>query len=121
MRRALLAAVLAACAGCGGGGEAAPSVSNARVAADPPPPLTYPPTRGAVPAWLKEIKPRRGLGSWYSALPSPDGGTLLAQWTGECEIPFAYFVPLDTRKRDGRCEFVTDDVREVERWQAERR
>jgi hypothetical protein len=29
---------------------------------------------------------------------SPDGKTLFAQWTAECEIPVAFFIPLDTRK-----------------------
>jgi hypothetical protein len=30
-------------------------------------------------------------GHWRFALPSPNGGTYLAQWSGECEVPTAYF------------------------------
>jgi hypothetical protein len=32
-------------------------------------------------------------GQWLSATPSPDGKTLLAEWTGECGAPTAFFVP----------------------------
>lgn len=31
-------------------------------------------------------------GFWAYALPSPDGRDLLAQWSGECEVPIAFFV-----------------------------
>lgn len=31
-------------------------------------------------------------GHWRWAIPSPDGSTLLAQWSGECEVPVAFFV-----------------------------
>jgi hypothetical protein len=31
-------------------------------------------------------------GFWAYALPSPDGHDLLAQWSGECEVPTAFFV-----------------------------
>jgi hypothetical protein len=31
-------------------------------------------------------------GFWAYALPSPDGRDLLTQWSGECEIPTAFFV-----------------------------
>ncbi|MEO8424191.1 MAG: hypothetical protein ABI595_09830 [Actinomycetota bacterium] len=31
-------------------------------------------------------------GFWAYALPSPDGRELLAQWSGECEVPTAFFV-----------------------------
>jgi hypothetical protein len=34
------------------------------------------------------------VGHWDSVVPSPDGSTLLAQWSGECEIPEAFFVSL---------------------------
>jgi hypothetical protein len=33
------------------------------------------------------------VGHWRWAAESPDGGTLLAQWSAECEIPVAFFVP----------------------------
>jgi hypothetical protein len=84
---------LALVAGCGNGNGTA-----VETAASPPPPLMYSYTDGAVPDWLREIKPQKGLGRWHNATLSPDGKTLLAQWTAECEIPIAYFVPLDTRK-----------------------
>jgi hypothetical protein len=32
-------------------------------------------------------------GQWSGGFLSPDGETLLAQWTAECEVPFAFFVP----------------------------
>ena len=32
-------------------------------------------------------------GHWSGGFLSPDGRTLLAQWTAECEVPFAFFVP----------------------------
>ena len=35
-------------------------------------------------------------GHWRAALLSPDGGRVLAQWSGECEIPTAYFVDTAT-------------------------
>jgi hypothetical protein len=35
--------------------------------------------------------PQRG--SWWWAAPSPDGRWVLAQWSGECEVPTAYLIP----------------------------
>jgi hypothetical protein len=32
-------------------------------------------------------------GHWRYALPSPDGRWVLAQWSGECEVPVAYLFP----------------------------
>jgi hypothetical protein len=37
------------------------------------------------------------VGHWADAWLSPDGETLLAQWSAECEIPIAFFVDLTTR------------------------
>jgi hypothetical protein len=34
-------------------------------------------------------------GRWRWLLPSPDGNQLLGQWSGECEIPTAFFIPTD--------------------------
>lgn len=34
------------------------------------------------------------IGHWEWAAVSPDGRTLLAQWSVECEVPFAFLVPL---------------------------
>jgi hypothetical protein len=35
------------------------------------------------------------VGHWRSVERSPDGRTLLLQWSGECEIPVAYFADAD--------------------------
>jgi hypothetical protein len=34
-----------------------------------------------------------GIGHWTKLLLSPNRRTYLAQWSGECEIPEAFFVP----------------------------
>jgi hypothetical protein len=36
--------------------------------------------------------PRRGLGRWAWAEFSPNGRSILAQWSGECESPSAYLI-----------------------------
>ena len=161
-KQLIIALAVALLAGCGSDESATTTARSA----EPPPPLFYggPVAEGPVPAWLEKIKPLRGVGHWVRAVPSPDGKTLLAQWSAECEIPLAYFVSLDTRRPkavaprhletqaiawnddgragvffmggacasgdprpglylvslDGEREFVTDDVAEVESWQAER-
>jgi hypothetical protein len=33
------------------------------------------------------------VGGWVGGYLSPGGKTLLMQWSAECEVPFAYFVP----------------------------
>ncbi len=33
-------------------------------------------------------------GHWRWALPSPDGEWILGQWSGECEVPTAFFLPV---------------------------
>jgi hypothetical protein len=33
------------------------------------------------------------VGHWSKAYLSPDGRTFLAQWSAECEVPFAFLVP----------------------------
>jgi hypothetical protein len=38
------------------------------------------------------------VGHWRNARLSPDGKTLLAQWSGECEGKIAYFVPAEGGK-----------------------
>ena len=37
------------------------------------------------------------IGHWENAWLSPDGETLLAQWSAECEIPIAFFVDVADR------------------------
>jgi hypothetical protein len=39
-------------------------------------------------------------GQWLSATPSPDGKTLLAEWSGECGAPTAFFVPTSGESPD---------------------
>ena len=34
------------------------------------------------------------VGHWAKAYLSPDGKTFLAQWSAECELPTAFFVPV---------------------------
>ena len=91
-----LAAVLAGALSLGAVGMLR---ANSGEPAHPPPspPLTHPIVTTPVPAWLQKIRPHRH-GRWVAALPSPDRKTLLAQWLAECEIPFAYFVPTDSRE-----------------------
>lgn len=36
--------------------------------------------------------PPDASGFWAYALPSPDGSSLLGQWTGECEVPSAFLL-----------------------------
>jgi hypothetical protein len=36
------------------------------------------------------------FGGWRSAKLSPDGRTVLAQWSGECEVPHTFFVDVRT-------------------------
>lgn len=43
---------------------------------------------------VAEAPPGAGGGHWRWAVPSPDGRWLLAQWSGECEIPSAWLVAL---------------------------
>jgi hypothetical protein len=38
--------------------------------------------------------PGARIGHWAKAFLSPDGKTLLAQWSAECEVPLAFFVPV---------------------------
>ncbi|HET9675301.1 MAG TPA: hypothetical protein VFP31_10885 [Gaiellaceae bacterium] len=98
MRLGVVLAALAL-AGCGGTDEQAATTAQLPQQPKPDPaPLFYPVARGSVPGWLERIKPLKGLGRWHNAMLSPDGETLLAQWTAECEIPVAFFVPVEMRK-----------------------
>jgi len=55
-------------------------------------PLVVPPAR-EINAW-----PSVGAGHWEDAAVSPDGRTWLAQWSGECEAPSAWFVDARTHQ-----------------------
>lgn len=71
MRRFAVLAFVLVLAGCGGG-------NGAQKAAAPPPLERH--------------------GHWLKVIESPDGETLLAQWSGECEFQSAYFIPADGGK-----------------------
>ncbi len=47
-------------------------------------------------SWLVALTPARapypGHGWWRRVLPDTRGTTLLAQWSGECEVPFTYLI-----------------------------
>lgn len=43
------------------------------------------------------LQPDSDLGHWRWAIPSPDGAWVLAQWSGECEVPYAWLVSVGTR------------------------
>ena len=49
--------------------------------------------------------PGAKIGHWAKAYLSPDGMTFLAQWSAECEVPFAFLVPA----RGGLPRVVTGD------------
>ena len=38
----------------------------------------------------------KALGHWRAASLSPDGATVLGQWSGECEVPTAFFIDAAT-------------------------
>jgi hypothetical protein len=50
--------------------------------------------------------PRAKVGHWAKAYLSPDGKTLLAQWSAECEVPRAFLVPV----RGGTPRVVTGEA-----------
>lgn len=50
-------------------------------------------------------EPLGPVGHWSRLFVSPDGGTLLAQWIAECEIPIAFFVSV----RGGGARAVTGE------------
>jgi len=58
--------------------------------------------RGRIPIAYPTTGP---AGHWSAGFRSPDGDTLLAQWRAECEVPYAFFVPM----RGGTPRLVTGD------------
>ena len=50
--------------------------------------------------------PGAKVGHWAKAYLSPDGKTLLAQWSAECEVPSAFVVPV----RGGTPRVVTGEA-----------
>ncbi len=73
-------------AGCGasGGGSAKPAASHGGSA-------------------TVVVKPAASAGRWVKLELSPDGKTWLGQWSGDCEVQTAYFIPA----RGGRARPVT--------------
>ncbi len=57
--------------------------------------------------WPTRAAARYRVGRWSWAALSPDGKTLLAQWSAECEVPIAYFIDL----RLGQARPVTPERR----------
>jgi len=74
VRRVAALAAVVVLAGCGGGGNATRTV-----------------TRAAAPVVPSHRPAGAKVGHWERAYLSPDGKTLLAQWSAECEIPVAFF------------------------------
>jgi hypothetical protein len=109
-----LAAVL--CVGCGGvrtvtvtRERAAPACTSiSRGAASGRPAVELCVRRGRVLRTAFFVRDRRGtrralavsppgrVGHWERGFLSPDGETLLAQWSAECEVPVTFFVPLES-------------------------
>ncbi len=58
--------------------------------------------RGRIPIDYPNSGPS---GHWSDGFVSRDGKTLLLQWTAECEVPFAFFVPA----RGGKPRLVTGE------------
>lgn len=50
---------------------------------------------GARSVLVGEAPGSQGRGGWFGAAPSPDGHWLVAQWSGECEIPTAFVSTLE--------------------------
>ena len=50
--------------------------------------------------------PGAKVGHWAKAYLSPDGTTLLAQWSSECEVPYAFLAPV----RGGALRLVTGEA-----------
>jgi hypothetical protein len=119
MGRSSVASVLAVAALAGCGGEEERAQTTARPSVANPPRCTATHARGfrvcaraaGAPRTPATIQRRNGMrwsvlvggppgsahdglqvGHWADAWLSPDGSTLLAQWSAECEIPIAFFV-----------------------------
>jgi hypothetical protein len=82
---AALVTLVALAAGCGGSDQEASvpaaTSSTVDVPRNAPDAVDLPHPRGAK------------IGHWRWAALSPDGTTYLAQWSAECEVPFAFLVP----------------------------
>lgn len=76
MRTAVLLAVMVILAGCGSAKKAQPS-----------------PARQGDSATVV-LRPAEKNGRWVKLILSPDTKTWLGQWSGECEVQTAYFVPV---------------------------
>ena len=94
---AIVLSVLVA-GGCGGAKKsAAPKFSNCVAASGPYSICGRGPKGGSGPSRIVRAGavvagPIEKVGRWLGLYVSPDGKTLLAQWSGACEISTAYFV-----------------------------
>jgi hypothetical protein len=59
--------------------------------------------------WREVAGPPEPRGRWRSLHVSPDGRTLLATWSGECEVPTAYFLSA----QGGQARPVADKIESV--------
>jgi hypothetical protein len=75
VKRAVSLLAVLVLAGCGGGGGEATRIV----------------TRAAAPLLPSQKPAGAKVGHWRTAYLSPDGKTLLAQWSAECEVPVAFF------------------------------
>jgi hypothetical protein len=59
-----------------------------------------------------EVENPGSVGHWRWAAVSPDGKTILGQWSAECEVPLAALIPVAT----GKARFVTADESQAKGW-----
>jgi hypothetical protein len=65
--------------------------------------------------------PVERTGYWRKLFVSPDGKTLLAEWSGECELPTAFFVPtVGGRPRPVTTEWQTSRGSQALGWDGRR-
>jgi hypothetical protein len=125
-------------AGCGSGNneaeQAKPRAQQARGKCLPPVrgfQLCGRPTQRTTPALPSTIvhgdtlvaKAIGRAGHWRKLFVSPDGETLLAEWSAECEIPIAFFVPArggEPRAVTGERDWTTSPDSEAFGWEGAR-
>jgi hypothetical protein len=59
-----------------------------------------------------DVKPAGRVGHWTWAAASPDGKTILGEWSAECEVPQVALIPVAT----GKPRLVTGDEAEAKGW-----
>lgn len=126
--------------GCGGGEKAAPTERSSKLSGPTAchALLSAPGYRGCGRPYPSQIE--RGDGSvvvgsveyrggaaargfWRTAMISPDGKTLLAQWSGECELQKAFFVAATggaSKPVTGEADWATGPESEALGWEGAR-